>query len=200
MAIVGNRPTYGVMPDVESGNPLVKMLEPMIEYGPKQGHSFCGCCCDMRRATIVINIIVLILNLLFVSSVYFTLDFAFSDDMKDLIEDDEVKGQIEAFNFPATCTVLLILLLTPGCLCSLAAISGAVRYKACPIIVNIVYLTALFFWPFAITVDEDATGAAIKILLIYGFFMYPHVMLVYEIIGSKTMSQQTYFREERSLC
>ena len=200
MTLEGRSPPYGLMMDAVSGNPLVKMLEPIIEPGPKQGHLFFGCCCDMRSATIVINTIVLTLNLLFMISFYFLLDFLFSDVMTNAIEDDELKHEMEAIDLPATFTVLLIILLGPGCLCSLAAIVGAMRYKAWLVIVNIIYLTAIFILPVIISIQEDSADFAIKILLVYCFFMYPHVMLVYELKGSKTMSRQTYHREEQSCC
>ena len=191
--------TYGAMPDVEAGDPPVKLSESFLVSGPKQGHSFCGCCCDMRRATIIINIYNLVSTIFSMVYLYFMIDFAMSN--AESIQDDTVKQQMEAMDFSSIYTPLLIALTVLGSLGNIAAIVGAMKYNAWLVSVNIVILIVSII-PGIVTSVQAGTSAAIIIvlLLVRCFFIYPHVMLVYELKGSKTMSQQTYPREEQSCC
>ena len=187
------------MPDAEAGDPPVKLSESLIMSGPKQGHSFCGCCCDVRRATIIINIYTIVSSIYSVAYFYFM--HGISQLNTDSIQDDTVKQQIEAMDFASIYTPLVISVLVLRSLGCIAAIVGAMKYNAWLVISNIVILIVIAI-PGIVTSVQAGTSAVFIILIqiVNCFFIYPQVMLVYEIKGSKTMSQQSYPREEQSCC
>ena len=199
MANKDNSSSYGAMPDAEAGDPPVKLSESLIMSGPKQGHSFCGCCCDVRRATIIINICTIVSIIYSVASFYVMQSVLQLNT--DSIQDDEVKQQMEAMDPSSIYTPLVISVLVLRSLGSIAAIVGAMKYIVWPVIVNFVILIVIAI-PGIVTSVQAGTPAAFIILIqiVNCFFIYPQVMLVYEIKGSKTMSQQSYPREEQSCC
>jgi hypothetical protein len=119
----------------------------------------------------------------------------------DNIQDDTVKQQMGAMDFSSIYTPLTIAITALSSLGNIIAIIGAMKYNAWLVSVNIAILI-LCLIPGIVTSVHAGTSAAIIIVLLFVrcFLIYPHVMLVYEIQGSKTMSQQTYPREEQSCC
>ena len=193
------RSTYGAMPDVEGGNPPVMLSESLLMSGPKQGHSFCGCCCDVRRATIIVNIVLLVFDLLTVADIFYLISF--SQYNTDSIQDDTLRHELEVMDFPSYLIPLLIAELVIRSLSSIAAIVGAMKYNAWLVSINIVYLTISLILGL---VGSVQSGTLVFFIIwtvpLQCFYIYPHVMLVHEIKGSKTMSKQTYPREEQSCC
>jgi hypothetical protein len=87
---VGEKVDGDVDVDIEVGVTTVKptpthtpAVNPIDHSGPKQGHMFCGACCDVRRATIAINIVSIVfsvINVITVSVAVGNANYAKTDD------------------------------------------------------------------------------------------------------------------------
>ena len=182
MTIAENSRTDHLMSDVEADNPPLKMLEPLIVSGPKQGHSVCGCCCDTRRATIIVNILLLAWTIGEEPFTYFLY----------------LTAQLDAFQ-PFSHTLATIALMVLSCLFNMAAILGALTFNAWLVIANTIYLAVSSVLAIVTKYQENGYYS-IDDMIFTLFFIYPHIMLVYELKVSKTMSKQTYPRENHSCC
>ena len=200
---VGERVEAEIDVDVEVGASDVKStptpaVNPIIFSGPKQGHMFCGCCCDVRRATIAVNIASIIFAVISMITVSITVGNAKQNETND----PYAYTYNDQLNTVLTVSIIASII---GICFSIAAIIGAIKFNICLVGSNVVWLVIGFIITIAVSVS--ATGysyGAVNILYylaIVCFFIYPHVMLMYEIKGSKTMSQETYTpREEKSCC
>ena len=190
---------YSTIKDVEAGDPPVTVSGSILLSGPKEGHSFCGCCCDMRRATIIINIYLLVSSIFSVFYLYFFLNNLPSITAN--IQDDTVKQQMETIDFSSIYTPLVIAMMVVSSLGSIVAIVGALKYNTWLVGVNVVIFVVGTITGIVTSYQTGTSpGVIILIQLVRCFFIYPQVMFVYEIEGTKTMSQQTYPREEQSCC
>ena len=57
----------------------------LSKNGPPQGHKICGCCCDSKRAVVIINILALIatiINMIVLAGIHYSdqLDQALADN------------------------------------------------------------------------------------------------------------------------
>ena len=144
----------------------------------KQGHSCCGGCCDVRRAVIVVNCVMIgmlfleIFSLSLVSHIY--------------TDDDELEEEIERFPAGALMTIFWIEIAI-YCI----GIWGALEFSTLQLYVALALYTLIFVmnvWVFNLPA-----------MLISGFFAYPHVFLIKEI-KEGTMSESNYYNEEQSCC
>ena len=200
---VGERVEADIDVDVEADASAVKStptlaVNPIILSGPKQGHMFCGCCCDVRRATVAVNMVSIIYAVISMITVSITVGNAKQNETNDpyaYTYNDQLKTVL---------TVSIIASIIGICF-SIAAIIGAIKFNIGLVGSNVVWLAIGFIT--TIAVSAPATGysyGAVNILFYLAFlcfFLYPHIMLIYEIKGSKTMSQESYTpREEKSCC
>jgi len=163
--------------------------------GPKRGHSFCGCCCDVRRATIAINFVLITFTIITIILVIAAISSAQSND------DDIYKGLDSAFTTAIVITILSIFF-------SIAAVIGAINFNPWLVLSNAIWLVVGFISSTTVNVkasndDPDynyGIGTVILNLIVTSFFIYPHAMLFYELKISKTMTKPTYPREEQSCC
>jgi len=155
--------------------------------GPKQGHSFFGCCCDVRRATIAINIVAIIFSIIVIIS-FIRAIVAISTSLDDDINEQSLESALTAV---IVNTILSILF-------SIAALIGAIKFNAWLVLSNAIWLVLSFI--VSTSVNVYGILAAIFYFFIVSFFIYPHVMLFYELKVSKTMSKPIYPREEQSCC
>ena len=206
-------PSYDLMAEAEAGNALVKMVYPSI-LGPKQGHSFCGVCCDMRRATIIVNMIVIICGIIDIISTYGMYAFLSSDGFLNSIDDDTRRKYYE--NLTVTLTEYFYILSTSvfSIVFSCSAIIGAITFNAWLVLANAIWLTTCIVkmvpWLLSCISTIVKVGRLHGGVTVYAFFigmpiwkflcLYAHVMFMYELLRSKTMSKQTYLREEQSCC
>lgn len=163
----------------------------------KRGHIFCGCCCDVRRATIVINIIsiiCLLLNLVIVVCVSISeRSTTTGDDEVDMMmigDDDEHDDTLEAVvdSMPLAVWVITFLL---GVFWRALAIDGAMTFT---------------LWKVSAGLFVYGTAALTSLLLldpinlvINCFFAYPHYHLYLEI-RTRLMSRHNYRNEEYCCC
>jgi hypothetical protein len=140
----------------------------------KQGHTYCGgcgpcggdrCCCDMRRAVIIVNIINIIIIVLDIIDEVPSYNKTFDDDQSyaaqmDVYHNGEHLGHLIAFG-----TVCILL--------SAAGIVGALRYN--------VYLVAIAATAYCFTLVMTLVALNPYGLLCPGFFAYPHFFFIKEV-------------------
>jgi hypothetical protein len=172
---------------------------------PKQGAKCCGCCCDYRRAVIILNIILTVLGIFAViiysqgtRTIGKQLDLD-DDGLTDIVEDSYRQSAILA---------------GIGVFGSIVAIIGAYSYNIYMVGFNILYmilsymLTIVFTNKAFDTLEEDYTGdediptpigSYIFQAVIVCLFIYPQVGFMFEVKGG-ILSAKTYLREEHSCC
>jgi hypothetical protein len=165
---------YGTVPLIEGAE--IGTLLPGLRY--KRGHSCCGGCCDMRRAVIIVDII-MICSLL--SDI-----FALAAITHVPLDDDQVQQELSRVPFGVMMFLFVGELVLFG-----VAIWGAVTFAAPKVLVGTI--VCVFGMVFSLSPFNLA------LLLINGFFAYPHAVL-YNEISSGIMSKENYYNEEQSCC
>jgi hypothetical protein len=166
----------------------------------KQGAKCCGCCCDYRRAVIIVNLIFIIL--------YITNVILYTDGNQALwrldLDDDGLLDVVEDTYRQ------LAILNGVGLFASIVAIVGACRYNVYMVGFNILYIIASFITSIVLTneafntLEEDYNGDddisfpivnfAIQGVYILFLVIYPHVGFMSEV-KSGILSEETYPRE-----
>ena len=153
--------------------------------GPKQGRLFCYCCCDMRRATIIINIILIVITIIRMAVIA-------GKENSDYNEDSN-------YSPPLTVSTIVVGLFSIGF--SIAALIGAIKFNAWLVLSNAIWLVIELVVSTSFYVRANISGVLVFMSFLFGcFFIYPHLMLIYELKASKTMSRSTYAREKKTCC
>jgi hypothetical protein len=92
----------------------------------KQGHSFLGCLCDMRRAVIMLNILGIGIGIAVLLAVILV------DKYGENIEDGDLKYTIDSYSFGAMVGIQLGVIIA-----HLSGILGAINFAVCPILIAI---------------------------------------------------------------
>lgn len=168
-----------------------------IDYSPihlegefpsnKEGHKCCSCCCDVRRAVIIVNAIQL------GSLIYVMIVAAFvfknADAIAENISDDQAK---EVFMNMKPVGIFFYIVFFISMSFSCVGIYGAIIYNK--------YLVAGAGASHVITLIINCMTINIGGAIASAFFLYPHVFL-YNEIQSGVMSPKTYAsKEEHSCC
>lgn len=155
--------------------------------GVKQGHRCCGGCCDVRRATIVVDIIHACLIGMSLMSVLAAHNLASSNAV--VYDDDTMAAALDEFkNQPMGVFLASTAIQVVAALCGIA---GAVKFN-----VPLVGVAAASYVVQIILalIRLDVIG------LIYpGFFLYPHVFLIKEMRAG-IMTPENYPNEKHSCC
>jgi hypothetical protein len=171
----------------------------MADRSLKQGHSCFGCCCDMRRAVIIVNIFVVIL---YVASMIFVAIAVPATKNSDNADPDYSDSEINS----ALVGVIVSSLI--GILFSMFAIFGAIRYNIWLVGANIAYLIISFIAVISVNVAASNSNPdytynvwfnVVFGLIIRALFIYPHVMFIREV-RSGIMTKENYSEEEQSCC
>ena len=200
-------PNYASGPSINHPPAAVVTMEPVdipMHSQTKQGSKCCGCCCDYRRAVIIVNAVLIVIGIISVivysqgSSATQNVDWD-DDSLDDVVEDAYRQGAILA---------------GVGLFASFVAIVGASRYNIHMVGFNILYMIASFIALIALTIqafntlEEDYNGdeeirLPIGQFIIQGLFLclfiYPHVGFIFEVKAG-ILSAETYPREESSCC
>ena len=144
----------------------------------KRGHSCCGGCCDVRRAVVVVNCVM-------ISLLYMEI-FSLSLVSHTHFDDDELEEEIESYPTRALTAVVWIEIAV-YCI----GIWGALAFSTWQL------YTALALYSFSFLTNLWVFN--VPGMLITGFFAYPHVFLVKEI-NEGIMSDANYYNEEQSCC
>ena len=143
----------------------------------KQGHSFLGCLCDMRRAVIILNIIGLGFGIVALIAVILIERYNKSGDTQFVLE---------SYDFWTLVGIQISVILAHVC-----GIMGAVSFSICPILITI--LVELVYAILS-ALDKNWIGFGASI-----FVLYPHVVLCYEL-AKGIMTKQNYYEQERQSC
>jgi len=168
----------------------------------KQGAKCCGCCCDYRRAVIVLAIINICIS---IGYLIFILAAASIPGAQVNVDDDAVMTTVEG-NVPIQAALYGVSLF-----CSICALVGANKFNIPLVAINTLWYVGSFIGGAVLLVNtantvEDATGENLSVIpsiiisaVITMLFMYPHIGFMYEVkVG--IMSAETYPREEFSCC
>jgi hypothetical protein len=172
----------------------------------KQGSKCCGCCCDYRRAVIILNFVLGILGIISLivisdgSPAIGQQEFDLDDDSLVNIVEDTYRQQA--------------ILVGVGVFASIVAIVGAYSYNIYMVGFNIIYMTVSFIATTVLTnkafniLEEDYNGddgipGPIWYYVIQGVllcvYIHPHVGFMSEVKAA-ILSAETYPREEYCCC
>jgi hypothetical protein len=140
----------------------------------KQGHSFLGCLCDMRRAVIMLDILGILLGI--IGLIAAIIVYKYGDTIEMFSE--------YAFGAVAGIQVGIIL-------AHLSGMIGAICFCICPILITILMEIAF--------VVLSVLGKDWITLAFNAFWLYPHVVLCYEL-AKKIMTKENYYQQERQSC
>jgi hypothetical protein len=165
---------------VSLGTPYTIMYLPT-----KKGHRLLGLCCDMRRATILVNAASLAFGVLALMDLtimlrYSNFDYRFGDTMyfyedffQDVYEYEEFLSRIDASAFSTKSIILSMLYVLFRMICEGLGIYGASTYRQWMVGVALAGYIIDVLACFVRWNDFGVIWAA--------FCVYPHVMLIYEI-------------------
>ena len=173
----------------------------------KLGGKFCFCCCDMRRATMIISIFhlglsAIVLTLLIAGE---SLWLAYGKQIKN----DELLEEIEKASFTQMAFT------SAGLISSCCSLIGAIKYNIWLVGINIFWLIVCWISGMVIEINtineigEDYSGTEdlafnwfgnfISALVLLFFWIYPMGMFISEV-RQGIMTPETYPREEFSCC
>lgn len=170
----------------------------------KQGAKCCGCCCDYRRAVIVLAIITICID---IGYILLALIAASTPTTRVDADDDAV---LAVYEDSATYQAIFS---GVSLFCSICALLGANKFNIPLVAINTLWYVANFIAGTIIslnTINEmneiattDVTYTAVPSIILGAvvamLFMYPHIGFMYEVKNG-IMSFETYPREEYSCC
>ena len=138
---------------------------------------FCGCCCDVRRATLIVNIITIVLNLF--TFVFMFVGFNFVTNNLDAIEEDmnsqdkeDLENFVKSGGF-ALLEVMMSIFLFVSIFLHAVGVYGALKFQK---------------WAITVAAASYGVGVVLHLLgmnlihvVISGLFLYPHIVLIQEI-------------------
>jgi hypothetical protein len=172
----------------------------------KLGDKCCGCCCDTRRATIILSILGLTFSALNVVALIGA--EAIREKTHEKIDDDILIDTVEKTYF------IQAILESIEIFTSLACLIGGIKYNIYLVGVHIGYMVLQYIISTSVdisafieikkiyhgmeTINYPWTGFVISAIVL-GFIIYPMVRFIKEVkLG--IMSPETYPREEYSCC
>ncbi|CAJ1940717.1 unnamed protein product [Cylindrotheca closterium] len=149
------------------------------------GHSCCGCCCDTRRAVIVVNIV----SISFATLALLSLTLLTTNaDLQSQLDDDEVQAFLDEMDGASIGLSIGIAVL--GIICNACGIFGAYKFHQLSIVIaSIWYVVEMI----RAGVYLDPFGVVMA-----GLFLYPHIVF-YRELSSGLMSPISY-PNERQCC
>ena len=164
----------------------------------KQGHTYCGFCCDMRRAVMIVNAV----NILFLLII--TLAVAEADRMVRESDNDAEKEALDSSEKALRGVAIIAVF---GWILSFVTIWGAIKFRVIPVALNALYMFIAFLatstMRYRATEHHTAHDFDVGSWFINVFFLllaeYPHIMYVIEV-RSGILSAETYQREKRCCC
>ena len=152
--------------------------------GQKEGHLYMGCCCDTRRATIIVNIVNLVLAVITALIYGLASGIAVNE-----LDDDAIKNDIA--NKSGAIAGIIALFFVIALTFSGLGIYGAMKYNKCMVISAAVW--------YGLSALVSLSGGDVLGCVISGLFCYPHVMFVQEM-QKGIMTEQNYPNEMHSCC
>jgi hypothetical protein len=166
----------------------------------KLGHSLFGCCCDTRRGTIIVDIIMIVASIISLATEGFGI-FALDTLNSSLAANNSTTGgsdgqfassMNESKNDAKHAIQNSMVFSVFSIIFAILSIYGAAVFKIWPVAVNITFL-------FAHSIFYCVTAGAFFGFVIAVLWMYPQIMFVQEV-HKGFMSSITYSREAQSCC
>ena len=151
----------------------------------RQSHLCCGCCCDTRRAVIVVNVISMCVAALAIGLT--SMAIGASGRYASDFDDDEYVSAFAEIDGKAI--GLSIGVLVVGMICQATGIYGAQKFNKIGVIIGAIWHALQCIFSIAIF---DIAGAIMS-----GFFCYPHVAFLLEL-NNGIMTPEKYPNE--ALC
>lgn len=167
---------YGSVPIITTGKGPSGTV---IEVRNKEGHSCCLGCCDVRRAVIIVDLIMIGMLLVDIIGLY-------SLTGQEPFDDDESQTAVENMH-PWPGIMLFLFEIVLLCL----SIVGAVTFSAEKVAVGLAVL--------GVGCLISLIRVNLPAVIITAIFAYPHYFL-YKEIGEGIMSAGNYHNEEESCC
>lgn len=179
-----------------------------LELEEKLGDKCCGCCCDYRRAVILVDAVIIGLNVFSIMTPNFTQEYLrsyydddFVDDLVPILEDYEMKR-----NILAAVTVFTAFVSQTGAIIFSMYMVGL--HAAWMVLEYILFM----FYDIQLSKDLEEPLEAIDErdvsyfwpgVIVQGFFLallvYPHLGFISEVKAG-IMTLETYPREDYSCC
>lgn len=150
----------------------------------RTAHLCCGCCCDTRRATIIVNIINIVLSIFTLCG----LGMLTSDKFAGQFDDDAVKTELAMLSSAAWVAYLVAAL---SIVCGGLGIYGAKEYKGWMVLVAGIW--------FVVNSVLSLLGGGVGGCIMSGFFAYPHFVF-YQEMRKGIMTESNYPNEMHSCC
>ena len=182
----------------------------------KVGHSLCGCCCDTRRGTIIVGIIMIIASIISLATEgfgIFALDTLNSelanltaatnttigenDDLMTSLggfgENDDFASSMHQGTIDVKHTLQYSMVFSFfSIIFAVTSIYGATVFNIWPVVVNVTFLLAHSMFYFV-------TAGSFFGFIVASLWMYPQIMFIVEV-QMGLMSSMTYNREAQSCC
>jgi len=182
----------------------------------KQGGICCGCCCDYRRAVIIISMVAIVMGVLSI------LSRAGNGREISSLDDDAVIDEVDAilYNYKSSFLILAFCQL----LFTVCGLVGALKFKWILVACNIFYAFLNFILHIIVgakqsreimsvvedngIVNDEDTEAVIRFAAVFIYFVvgcctiawiYPSIFLVMEMRAG-IMTPANYHREKHSCC
>jgi len=190
-SIVGGQSIYSVDPSVLQQ--LSTVAEPLAT--DRQAILCCGCCCDLLRACIIVNVInyVYIVAVLFVSWNGIRTIKGLNTDLGevDYVDDDALNDRkSELGNYEGLYFIFIVVELV-GLLFTTLGIVGAVKFNRCLVLTCAIWYCFETIFALCVAVWWAAP--------IKGLFAYPHIALFAALTTGK-ISRQRYTTERYCCC
>jgi hypothetical protein len=147
-----------------------------VSRGPREkiGHKCCGCCCDVRRAVVAVNVIMVVFESLAL--------IIFADARNVDVEEDAQE------DFPWTA---LMIISGVSLLASCVGVYGALTYNN--------YALAFTAVVYVASIVINIMGMNYVGIIPPILFLYPHLVLIQEIHAG-VMSEENYKNQEEHSC
>jgi hypothetical protein len=168
-------------PTIETGvhyTPLGFSADGSNHNSNRENHLFCGCCCDVRRATLVVNAITITMNVLFMILLFFGVNFVAknADQFTEDMDDDQAKQDFEKLAENGSLQLIEVfvdIFLFVSIFLHACGIYGALKFKTWGVTVAAV--------SYAIAFLINLISLSPINIFISGLFFYPHVILLKEM-------------------
>lgn len=173
----------------------------------KRGALCCGCCCDMRRAVIIVNILSIVFALLSIPVIISTIT-VWNEAMEEFLAGtDDVVSQIdESIQQYHTRMIAEVCVSIFAAICGIV---GAVKFLPWLVYVPILWhvVSVVLAWVFSIQLARQYQALGVGIPYLYliastvakALFIYPHVGFVKEV-HEGTMTKDRYMIHEQASC
>lgn len=166
----------------------------------KRGHKCCACCCDVRRAVIILNCvnILLMINALYQELIWRKTAQENIANGKVPFDDDYMIAEYQKVADMSVARIVFVNLLKG--IISVVGIFGALHYNVYMVGITGIMYSILAFMAFVnMFLVEKYAFILVGTILFAGLFAYPHFVFIREV-RKGIMTPETYPEEKQSCC